>query len=98
MKEYKYNYVYQITNLLDGKIYIGKHSTDDLDDGYMGSGSKLRRAQKRDGIENFSKKILRFCDTLDDALTYEAELVDESFIKRYDTYNSILGGQNNRRY
>lgn len=29
----QYNYIYLITNKLNGKIYIGKHSTDDLDDG-----------------------------------------------------------------
>lgn len=92
MKEYKYNYVYQITNLLDGKIYIGKHSTDNLDDGYMGSGSKIKRAQKRDGLENFSNKILKFFNSVDEALAYEAELVNKDFIKRLDTYNTSVGG------
>lgn len=92
MKEYKYNYVYQITNLLDGKIYIGKHSTDNLDDGYMGSGSKIKRAQKRDGLENFSKKILKFFNSVDEALAYEAELVNKDFVKRLDTYNTSVGG------
>lgn len=92
MKEYKYNYVYQITNLLDGKIYIGKHSTNNLDDGYMGSGGKIKRAQKRDGLENFSKKILKFFNSVDDALAYEAELVNKDFVKRLDTYNTSVGG------
>ena len=27
--------IYQITNNLNGKIYIGKHQTKDLDDGYI---------------------------------------------------------------
>lgn len=32
----KYNYIYKITNHINGKIYIGKHSTDNLNDEYMG--------------------------------------------------------------
>ena len=32
----KYHYIYKITRD-DGKYYIGLHSTDDLDDGYLPS-------------------------------------------------------------
>lgn len=34
----KYHYIYKITRNQDGKFYVGMHSTDDLDDGYFGSG------------------------------------------------------------
>ena len=37
MKEYKYHYFYKITNLLNNKYYYGVHSTNDLNDQYMGS-------------------------------------------------------------
>ena len=39
-----YHYFYKITNKLNNHYYYGIHSTDNLNDGYMGSGRKLRRA------------------------------------------------------
>lgn len=42
--------IYQTTNLINGKIYIGQHecSTDEFD-GYFGSGMYLQRAIKKEG-------------------------------------------------
>lgn len=56
----KYYYVYKITNLVNGKIYIGKHSTDDIEDGYMGSGIRVKQAYQKYGLENFNKEVIQF--------------------------------------
>lgn len=88
----KYHYVYQIENLIDGKIYVGKHSTDDLNDGYMGSGTLISRAIAKHGLENFRKTILRELASEEEALLFEAQIVDEDFVKRDDTYNLVMGG------
>ena len=59
----KYHFIYKTTNLLSGKYYIGMHSTDDLNDGYLGSGTLLRRSLNKYGKENHSIEILEFLNS-----------------------------------
>lgn len=87
-----YNYLYQITNLVNNKIYVGVHKTEDLDDGYMGSGKIIKAAIEKYGLENFRKDILEFFDTYDGALERETEIVTDEFLLREDVYNLRRGG------
>ena len=57
----KYHYVYKTTCTITGKWYIGMHSTDSLDDGYLGSGTHLSRSVKKHGKENHLREILEHC-------------------------------------
>ena len=91
-EKYKYHYFYKITNLINGKFYYGVHNTNKLDDGYMGSGTRLQLAYKKYGIENFSKEILKFFDTAKEAFEYEAEIVNESLTQDNNCYNISIGG------
>ena len=88
----KFNYLYKITNLVNGMIYIGVHRTDNMDDDYMGSGTYVKRAIEKHGISNFQKDIIQMYDVYKDALDHEAEIVTEEFINRSDTYNIKIGG------
>ena len=90
----KYHYFYKITNVINNHYYYGIHSTDDLNDGYMGSGTRLHYAYKKYGIENFTKEIIKFFDTREQASNYESEMVTESLVKDDNCYNSIKGGDN----
>ena len=87
-----FHLVYQITNLVNGKVYVGKHSTKDPYDSYMGSGINIVRAIEKYGVENFTKEILFCFDKEEIAFLKEAEIVNLEFINREDTYNIVVGG------
>ena len=89
----KYHYFYKIINNLNNHFYYGIHSTNNLNDGYMGSGTRLRYAYNKYGIENFSKSIIKFFNSREDAAMYEAEIVSETLVKDENCYNVILGGE-----
>ena len=89
---YQYHYLYKITNLINDKIYIGINSTNNLDDDYFGSGRTLIKAIKKHDKANFKKEILEWFDWRCEALNREAQIVNEEFVNRGDTYNLKTGG------
>lgn len=89
----RYYGLYKITNLINGKMYIGKHVTSNLDDGYMGSGKIIQKAIKKYGIESFRKEWLGFYEDEEELNYMERVFVDETWISREDTYNLCLGGE-----
>lgn len=84
--------IYKITNLINNKVYIGKHKTTDINDSYMGSGKVLLSAIQKYGIENFSKEILFIFQSEDEMNQKEKEIVNEDFVSQNCTYNLTLGG------
>ena len=86
------NYFYKITNKINGHYYFGVHKTDNLEDGYMGSGKRLRYDIKKYGRENFEKEILEFFDTYKEALDFENEIVTEDLVLDENCYNLKKGG------
>jgi group I intron endonuclease len=88
----KYHTIYKITNLVNNKIYIGAHSTNNPNDSYMGSGTFIRKAIKKYGIENFSKEIISYHSTYKELYDEEQKIVNIEFIQRRDTYNMEIGG------
>jgi group I intron endonuclease len=85
--------VYKTTNKLNNKIYIGIHSTNDLNDDYLGSGRIFIKTLKKYGKDNFIREILFIFKTRIEALEKEKEIVNEEFILSDLNYNCTLGGQ-----
>ena len=87
-----YHIVYLTTNQVNNKIYVGVHSTYNLDDGYIGSGTTFKKAIKKYGKQHFNRTILYICLDAIDAYFIEECIVDSQFINRKDVYNTTLGG------
>jgi hypothetical protein len=89
-----YYTVYKVTNLVNGKTYIGRHITENPNDNYLGSGTRITAAHRKYGIENFVKEILYIFDNREDMIRKEEELVNLEYIQEDSNYNIALGGDN----
>lgn len=91
-KKITYHYFYKITNLINSKYYYGVHSTSNLDDGYMGSGTLIRKVIDKYGTDNLQKEILKFFNTSEEMFNYEKEFITEEVINDPKCYNLVGGG------
>ena len=88
-----YGYVYETINLINGKKYIGKHVSNSFDSNYYGSGKNLIKAFNKYGKENFSIKILKECDSLEELNKEEIYYIKKfNAVKDKNYYNIALGG------
>ena len=68
--------VYKITNLINQKYYIGKHSCNCAGGcTYLGSGTEIQKAIKKFGRENFKFEKLRVFESEGDCIKYERFLL-----------------------
>lgn len=91
--EKKYNFVYKTTHKESGKYYIGVHSTDNMDDGYLGSGTRIKRSVKKYGKDSFEREIIKYFDKNVDAYSYEKKLVTLDTLKDTLCMNMDTGGR-----
>lgn len=69
------------------------HSTDNLDDGYLGSGKLLGYSRQKHGDENHKKEILEFCSSREDLQSREKEVVCAQMLCDPLNMNLKVGGE-----
>lgn len=88
--------IYKVTNLINGKYYIGKDKNNISD--YLGSGLLIKKAIILFGRHNFKKEILFKCSSIKEMNEKEREYVNESVVNDRNSYNLILGGEGGDTY
>ena len=82
-----FGYIYETTNLVNGKTYIGKKQGE-FDKTYYGSGMILKQALNKYGKENFEVVVLSTYNSEDDLNNAEVMFIET----RNPTYNIAKGG------
>ena len=83
--------IYKTTNLINGKIYVGKDSHNNSN--YFGSGKYIWNAIKKYGKENFKKEIICECNSKEELNKKEIFWIKELNSKDFKIgYNLTDGG------
>ena len=88
----KHHYIYKITRIFDGKFYIGMHSTENLEDDYFGSGTRLWYSINKHGKEKHVKEILEYLPDRKSLAAREKELVNKELLEDRNCMNLKVGG------
>jgi hypothetical protein len=91
-KQKKYHYIYKTTCLVTGKFYVGMHSTDNLEDDYLGSGKILGYSRKKYGDENHVREIIEMLPSREALKAREKEIVNEELLADTLNINLKYGG------
>ena len=91
-KSKTYHYIYKTTCLMTGRFYVGMHSTDNLEDGYLGSGKRLGHSRKKYGDDQHIKVILEMLPTREALKLREKELVNSEMLMNSLCMNLQEGG------
>jgi hypothetical protein len=95
VKQKSIHFLYRTTCSLSGKYYVGIHSTNKLNDGYLGSGKHVNASIAKYGPEYFTREILCF-GTRDYVKDLEIAYVNEQLLADPQCMNHALGGQGGR--
>jgi len=83
--------IYKITNLINGKYYIGKDKNDR--NSYFGSGTIIKQAINKYGKSNFKKTILEKCNSNEELSSKEIFWIKKLNSTSPNGYNITTGGE-----
>lgn len=88
-----FGYIYLTKNLVNGRLYVGKHKSEKYDSQYFGSGKILLQAIDKYGIQNFTNEIIYEAKTEEDLNQKEIQYISE-YRRKYGKlmYNIAFGG------
>lgn len=89
----KHHVIYKTTCKVTGRYYVGMHSTDNLADGYIGSGKRLWQSIKKHGAEQHHCEILEHLPSREALRLRESELVNKELLEDSKCMNIALGGE-----
>lgn len=72
-----YLLLYKTTCIITNKFYFGIHSTNNIDDTYLGSGLILKRSIKKYGTANHTREILKIFNNVDELCLAEICIISE---------------------
>ena len=87
-----YHYLY-LSERDDGKIYIGRHTTNNLDDGYVGSGTEVVDSIKKG--HTFKKTVLEYFKNANASYDEEHKVVNNRLLNESSdmVLNRSVGGK-----
>lgn len=88
----KFHFTYKTTNLINNRYYLGMHSTNRIDDGYLGSGKRLYYELNKYGRDNFKFEILEHFNSREELVQAEITLITRKDIKDPNCLNCKPGG------
>lgn len=85
--------VYKTTCTVTGHFYFGMHSTDDMNDGYLGSGVRLVRSVAKYGKAAHHVEIISTHETREEASLAESLIITPKLLSDPKCMNCGPGGQ-----
>lgn len=88
----QHHYIYKTVHIPSGRYYVGRHSSDKLDDDYLGSGKRLKPLLKAHFRHEFKRCIIAFANDPASLKALEALIVDDEMLADPLNLNVAYGG------